>query len=170
VDDDYKVRCELVNPATIDGFCEVKIVIEINNEYMHVRISHHSVDEHYVDDMCGFFFETRIDCDNTVNTMFDEELKVEVSTVAARYEAVGTAHEAVCHLAAADDQEHYNVIEEFLMKISTNHIIMEDSFSDVEKKAEKDEVEQEALTKENNKDVFNIFFNMQVFKITWAKS
>jgi len=54
VDDDCKVRCELVQPTTIDGFGEVEIV----NEHMHARISHHSVDEHYADDMCVFFYET----------------------------------------------------------------------------------------------------------------
>ena len=76
VDDDCKVRCELANPIVADGFGEVEIVNEIENEHMHARISHHSVDENYVDDVCGFFFERRIDCGNMVSTMFDEELKV----------------------------------------------------------------------------------------------
>ena len=31
--------------------------------------------------------------------MYDETLKVEVTTVETRYEAVGTAHEAICDLA-----------------------------------------------------------------------
>jgi len=44
------------------------------------------------------------------------------------------------------------------MRISTDHIIVEDSFSEVEKKAEKEEVEQESLTEEHNKHVFNIVF------------
>ena len=52
VDDDCKVRGELVNPTTTDGFGEVEIVNEIDNKHMHARISHHSVDEHYVDYMC----------------------------------------------------------------------------------------------------------------------
>ena len=47
---------------------------------------------------------------------------------------------------------------DWLERISTDHIIVEDSFSEVEKKAEKEEVEQEALTKEHNTDVFNIVF------------
>jgi len=93
-----------VNPTTADGFGEVETLNEIDIEHMHAQIPHHSVDEHYVDDMCGFFIETKIDCGNIVNTMFDEELKVDVSTVETRYEAVGTAHEAICHLAVVDDQ------------------------------------------------------------------
>jgi len=35
--------------------------------------------------------------------MFDEALKVEAVTVAARYEAVGIAYEVVFHLATVDD-------------------------------------------------------------------
>lgn len=72
VDDNYKEICELVNLAAIDEFGEVEIVNEIGNQHMHARISHHSVDEHYIDDMCGFFFEIGIDCGNMVNEMFDE--------------------------------------------------------------------------------------------------
>ena len=60
VDDDYKVICKLVNPATTDGFGEVEIVNKIENEHMHARISHHSVDENYIDDMCVLFFEIKI--------------------------------------------------------------------------------------------------------------
>jgi len=92
VDDDYKVRCELVNPFVVDEFGEVRIV----NQHLHAQISHHRVDEHYVDDMCGFFFETRIDCGNMVSTKFDEELKVEAATIATSYEAVGTPDEVGC--------------------------------------------------------------------------
>ena len=143
VDDNCKVICELVNPAATNGFGEAEIVNEIENEHMHARISHHGVDELYVDDMCGLFFETWIDCDNMVSTMFDETLKVEATTVVARYEAVGIAHEGVCHLARVYDQEHGKVIEEFFMRISTNIIRFEDNLYAVEKKAD---VEQEALT------------------------
>jgi len=100
-----------MNLTTTNGFGEVEIVNEIENEYMNARISHHSVDENYVDDMRGFFFETGIDCGNIVSAMFDEELKVEAAFVAAIYEAVGTAHETVFHLAVADDQEYDKVIE-----------------------------------------------------------
>ena len=41
------------------------------------------MDENYVDEIFGFFFETRIDCGNMESAMFDEELKVEATTVAA---------------------------------------------------------------------------------------
>ena len=92
------------------------------------------MNEHYIDDMCGFFFETGIDCNNMVSTMFDKKLKVEAETVAARYEAIGTAHEVVCYLVVADDQEHDKVIEEFFMRISTNRKIVEDNLHVVEKK------------------------------------
>lgn len=163
VDDDCKVICELVNPVTTDGFGEVEIV----NEHMHGQISHRSVDEHYVDDMCGFFFEIEIDCGNMVNTMLDETLKVEVTTIAARHEAVGTIHEGVCHLAVVDDQEEDKVIEDFLMRISTNNITVEDNLHEVEKKVD---VEQEALTKEHNINVFNIVFEyVDVQNSTWEK-
>jgi len=73
VDDHCKVICESVNPGTADGFGEVEIVNEIDNEHMHARISHHSVDEHYVDDMFGLFFETWIDCGNMVSAMFEKK-------------------------------------------------------------------------------------------------
>ena len=43
---------------------------------MHAKIYHHKVDENYVDEICGIFFETRIDCGNMESAMFDEELKV----------------------------------------------------------------------------------------------
>ena len=105
--------------------------------------------------MCGFFFETGIDCGNMASTMFDETLKVDVATVAARYEAVGTAHEAVSHLASVHDQEQYKVIEEFFMRISTNNITVEGNLHAAEKKAD---VKQEPLTKEHNKHVFNVSF------------
>jgi len=50
--------------------------------------------------MCDFFFEKEIDCGNTVRAM-----KVEDAIVASRYEAIGTAHEEICHLVVVDDQE-----------------------------------------------------------------
>jgi len=68
VDDDYKEICELVNLVVVDEFGEVGIV----NEHFHAQISHHRVDEHYVYDMHGFFFETRIDCGNMVSSVFYE--------------------------------------------------------------------------------------------------
>ena len=71
VEDDCKLICELVDPTATHGFGKLEIVNEIDNEHMHARISHHSVDEHYIDDMCGLFFETEIDCDNMVSAMFD---------------------------------------------------------------------------------------------------
>ena len=49
MNDECKVRCELVNLAATHGFGEVEIVNEIDNEHMHARISHLSVDEHYFD-------------------------------------------------------------------------------------------------------------------------
>lgn len=73
-------------------------------------------------------------------------MKVEVAIVASRYEAVGNAHGVVHDLATRDDQEEDKVIEESLMRISTYHIMVEDSFSEVEKKAEKEDVEKESLT------------------------
>ena len=85
---------------------------------MHARISHHRVDEHYVDDMCGLFLETRIDYGNMVSTMFDDALKVEVAFVATKYEEFGTAHEVVHGLATINDQEEDKVIEECFMRIS----------------------------------------------------
>jgi len=86
VDDDYKFICELVNLAVADGFGEVEIINQIHNKYMHAQISHHSVDENYVDDMCALFFEAKNDYSgNMVSGMFDETLKVEVTIVAARY-------------------------------------------------------------------------------------
>ena len=45
-----------MNPTTADGFGEVEIVNEIDNENKHAQISHNSVDENYVDDMCAIFF------------------------------------------------------------------------------------------------------------------
>jgi len=145
VDDYWKVICQLVNLVAADGFGEV---------------------EHYVDHMCGFFFETRIDCGNMVSIMFDEALKGDATIVAARYEAVGTAHETICHLATIDGQEQDKVIEEFLMRISTN-IKVEDNLHAVEKKAN---IDQEALTEESHmKDFLTLFLNMQVFKIAWEK-
>jgi len=56
----------------------------------------------------------------------------------------------MCDLEAFDNQEEDKVIEDILMRISTNCIIVEDSFNEVE------EVEKEALTVEHNEDVFNI--------------
>jgi len=54
--------------------------------------------------ICVVFFEAEIDCGNMVSAMFDETLKVEATTLPARYEGVGTTHEAVCHLAAVDQE------------------------------------------------------------------
>ena len=97
-----------------------------------------------------------IDCAKMVSAMFDEALKFEAAIIAARYEAVGTTHEAVCHLASVDGQEHDKVIEEFFMRISTNAIIVEDNLHVVEKKTV---VKQESLNEESHfKDVFNIIF------------
>jgi len=156
VDEDCKVICELVIPTVADGFGEVEIVNEINNDNMHVQISHHIVDEHYVGVMCGFFFEIGICCGKMVSLMFDETMKVDVATVPTRYKTVGTAHEAVCHLGEVDDQEHDKVIEEFLMRICTNDITVEDNLHAIEKKGY---VEQQALTEESHiKDDFNIVF------------
>lgn len=106
------------------------------------------MDEHYVNVMCGFFFETKTDCGNMVSTIFYETLKVEAATIAARYELVGTAQEVVCHLPVVDDQD-------FFMSISTNNIIVEVNLHSIEIG---EEVEQEDFTKEHNKDVFNIVF------------
>jgi len=72
-----------------------------------------------------------------IREMLDKELKVEVAIVTAIYEVVRTAHEALCYLAAVDDQEHDKVIEEFFGRISIDYIIVEDSFSEVENKAKK---------------------------------
>lgn len=44
VDDDYKVGCEIVNPATTDEYGEIEII----NQHMHAQISHNRVDENYV--------------------------------------------------------------------------------------------------------------------------
>jgi len=100
-----------VNPIVADEFGEVQFL----NDHMHAQITYHRVDEQYVDDMCGLFFETRIDYGNMVSVILDEELKVDVATVAARYETVGAAHEEVCDLVAVDDQEEDKVIEKFLL-------------------------------------------------------
>lgn len=45
VDDYYKERCELVNPTATNEFGEVEIV----NEHIHARITHHRMSENYVD-------------------------------------------------------------------------------------------------------------------------
>lgn len=110
VDDDCKVRCVLMNPIVGDEFGQVEIV----NERMHASISHHRVDENYVDDTCGLFFEMGIDYVNMENVVFAEELEVEVVTVTTSSETkVGTSHEVARDLAATNDQEHDKVIEEF---------------------------------------------------------
>jgi len=57
-----------VNLAIADEFGEVEIV----NEHMHPQISHHRVDEPYVNDTYGIFFETWIDLGNMESAMFDE--------------------------------------------------------------------------------------------------
>jgi len=49
------------------------------------------------------------------------------------------------------------VIHEFLIRISSNNIIVEDSLNAVEEEEKKEEVEK-YLTIEHNKDVFNIDF------------
>lgn len=91
-----------------------------------------------------------------VSAIFDETLKGEAATVAAIYEAIGTSHETICHPIAANDQEHDKVIEEFLMRIPTNNITVENELHAVEKKAD---VKQEALTEGRHiKYVFNIVF------------
>ena len=69
----------LMNQKENDEFGEVEIV----NEHMHAQIYHHKVDENDVDEICGLFFETRIDRGNMESAMFDEELKVEATIVAA---------------------------------------------------------------------------------------
>jgi len=91
-----------------------------------------------------------------VSTIFDETLKAEAVTIVARYDVVGIVHEAICHLAAINDQEQDKVIEEFFMRISTNNITVEDNLHAVEKK---EDIEQEALIEESHmKYVFNIVF------------
>lgn len=124
-----------MNLEAVDKFGKDEIFAEIFNEHMHARISHHRVDDHYVDDMCGLFFETRIDYGNMVSVMFDEALKVEVAFVAARYETIEIAHEAVHDLATTNDQEEDKVIEDFLMRISTINITVEVTLHTVGKKA-----------------------------------
>jgi len=75
----------LMNPTTNDEFGEV----ENFNEHMHALIYNHKVDENYVDEICGLFFETRIDCGNMESAMFDEELKVEATIVVASCNSPG---------------------------------------------------------------------------------
>lgn len=55
VDYDCKVRCALVNLEAADEFGKTEIVAEIDNEDIHARISHHRVDDHYVDDVWFIF-------------------------------------------------------------------------------------------------------------------
>ena len=75
-----RAKCaSLMNPKTNDEFGEVEII----NEHKHAQINDHRVDENYFDEICGLFFETRIDCGNMESAMFDEELKVETTIVAA---------------------------------------------------------------------------------------
>lgn len=62
------IRSELVNPPETNKFGKAEIV----NEHMHSQISHHMVDEHYINDICVIFFETRIDHGNMVNVMLGE--------------------------------------------------------------------------------------------------
>lgn len=57
VDDDYKVKCELVSWVVTNEFGEVEIV----NEHMHASISHHTVEENYVNENYGLIFEIGID-------------------------------------------------------------------------------------------------------------
>ena len=45
VDDEGKVRCELVHPVTADDFGK----IVFSNKHMHAWISHNRVEENYVD-------------------------------------------------------------------------------------------------------------------------
>lgn len=85
-----KMRRELVNLAEVNEFGEV----EIFNVHMHAQISQHRVDENYVNDICGIFFETGTSLENIESAMYDEELKVEVPIIPTIYEAkVGTTHE-----------------------------------------------------------------------------
>ena len=108
------MRCELVNPTTTYEF-------GIVNEHMHAWITHHRVDEHYVDDMCGFIFEIGIDCGNMVSAMFDEEMKAKASIVEESYEVIGTTHEVVHDLAVANCQEKDKVIEVFYDNNHSQH-------------------------------------------------
>jgi len=48
-----------------------------------------------------------------VSAMFDEEFKVEAANVKTIYAMVGTTHEAICDLAAMNDQEEDKVLEYF---------------------------------------------------------
>ena len=74
-----RAQCaSLMNPTTNDEFGEVKFV----NEHMHAHIYNCEVDENNVHEIFGLFFKTRINCGNMENAMFDEELKVEATTVA----------------------------------------------------------------------------------------
>ena len=78
-------------------------------------------------------------------------MKVEVLFVTTIYEAVGIAHKTIHDLTTTNDQEEDKVIEEFLMRISTNNITVEDNLYVVEKKAD---VQQESLIEESHiKDV-----------------
>lgn len=125
------------------------VKLKFVNEHMHTRISHHRVDENYVDDICGIFFETWTEFGNMESAMFDEESKVEVVTIAASYEAkFGTTHEAVHDLVAIDDQEEDKVIQEFLMRLSIDNITVEDSLNVVEE-AKKEEKDEKALIMEH---------------------
>ena len=72
-----------------------------------------------------------------VSAMFDEVLKVEATFVAARYARVETTHETVHDLEATNGQEDDKVIEDFLMRISTNSITVEDNPQTVENKVKK---------------------------------
>lgn len=90
----------LMNPTTNDEFGNVEIV----NENMYAQISHHRVDENYVDEICGLFFEKRTNCGNMECAMFDKQLKVEANVVATSYEAiVGISHETMHDLVVIDD-------------------------------------------------------------------
>lgn len=78
--------------------------VESFNDHMHAQISHHRVDENYVDEICGLFFEIGTNCGNIRSAMFDEELKVESMTIVASYEAiVRIYHEVVRDLEKCVD-------------------------------------------------------------------
>jgi len=71
---------------------------------MHAQISHHRVDENYVDEMCGLFFEEKIQCGNMECSMFYEEVKAEaIIIIVIKESIVRIYHEAVCDLATIND-------------------------------------------------------------------
>lgn len=79
---------------------------------MHAHISQHRVDVHYVNDICGIFFETMIDSGNMVSAMFDEELKVEVEHESIKCELARekASQVRVCHDSILSKLGHYIII------------------------------------------------------------